>query len=481
MTLEKKLVAFALFACTFMGAVEITIVTTAIPSIVKDLNGFNLSSYIFSVYLLTSAIATTVFGKLSDLYGRKKLLQISIVIFLLGSTLCGLSGSMVFLIISRGIQGLGSGAINTLSMTIIGDVFEVEERAKIQGYNSTVWSIASLAAPVIGGAMLIKLTWHSVFLLNIPVGILSIILIHKFYNASESKNNEKLDVKGLTLISIFIVCLIQAMSSFEKHPFLSVNVLGLLLLSSIILYIFYRVEKNIENPVLPYRLFSKEIFIVMLISFFNSMILIAMDVYNPSFMQSVQGYEPIMSVVPIVPMSIFWVIASFILSKIISRYSTKSILITSLLILAIGLLVLATLKPDSNPLLMMMGCSIVGFGFGGSFNMLLFIVQETLSRDDMGIASGAVMFIRTLGQTLGISAFGLLLNNSVSRYFKEYGMNVDTGSLLANNAIKASDKIQSLFSGYFSIYLACFIIGIVCVVTAFLLPSKKIIGSNYDE
>ena len=136
MNKSKKMIAFAIFACSFMSAVEITIVTTAIPSIVKDLHGFNLASHIFSIYLLTSAVATAVFGKLSDLYGRKKLLQISILIFLIGSILCGMSKTMFMLIVARGVQGIGSGAINTLSMAIIGDIFAVEERAKIQGYNS---------------------------------------------------------------------------------------------------------------------------------------------------------------------------------------------------------------------------------------------------------------------------------------------------------------------------------------------------------
>lgn len=477
MTVEKKLIAFAIFACTFMGAVEITIVTTAIPSIVKDLDGFNLSSYLFSIYLLTSAIATTIFGKLSDLYGRKKLLQLSIIIFLAGSLLCGISRSMIFLILSRGIQGLGSGAINTLSMATIGDVFEVEERAKIQGYNSTVFSIAGLIAPVIGGIMLIKLSWHWIFLINVPIGILSMILIHKSYNAVESRSNEKLDLKGLSILTIFIVFLIQAMSALEKHPFLSFNVSGLLVISIIILIIFAKIEKNVEAPIIPYKLFSKEMFVIMVICFFNSSILIAMDVYNPSFMQSIQGHSPIMSTVPIVPMSLFWVFSSFLLSKVIKKYSTKTILSVSLLVLAIGCFGLTLLRPKSHPLWMGFYAAIIGLGFGGSFNMLLFVVQETVSKENIGIASGAVAFIRTLGQTLGISAFGLILNNVVSDYFKKFNMNIDTSTILTNTSIKKLDIVQSLFIGYNKIYITCFIVGIICVLLAFMLPSSKKLNS----
>lgn len=477
MSLEKKLVALALFACNSMGAIEITIVTTAIPSIVKDLSGFNLSSYVFSIFLLTSAIATTMFGKLSDIYGKKKLLQISIVIFLVGSLLCGLSRSMVFLIISRGIQGLGSGALSTLTMAVIGDVFDVEERAMITGYNSTVWSIASLIAPMLGGLILMRFTWHWIFYINIPVGIVSMILIQKSYKFKESKSSDQLDIKGLTLMTLFVICVIQAMSGFEKHTFFSLNVLGLLVVSIVFLGVFIRVEKTVDSPVLPYKLFSKEIMIIMIITFMNSIVLIAMDVYNPSFMQTVQGHSPLMSTVPIVPLSSFWVMSSFILSRIISKHSTKTILMASLGILAAGVFGLVLLKPSSSPWHMGIASAIIGFGFGGSFNMLLFIVQETLSKEDMGMASGSVMFVRTLGQTLGISAFGLLLNNSIAGYFRNIGIAVNTSTLLSNKSLKTADIIGSQYAGYNNIYIACFVLGVLCVIITAFLPGKKKLNS----
>ncbi|CAK7026568.1 MAG: Multidrug resistance protein 3 [Peptostreptococcus russellii] len=477
MSIEKKLIALALFICNSMGAIEITIVTTAIPSIVKDLSGFNLSSYIFSIFLLTSAIATTVFGKLSDIYGKKKLLQIAIVIFLIGSLLCGLSQSMVFLIISRAIQGLGSGALTTLTMAVIGDVFAVEERAMISGYNSTVWSVASLIAPMLGGLILLRFTWHWVFYINIPVGILSMILIQKAYKFEDTTSSDELDIKGLTVMTIFVVCLLQAMSALENHSFFSLNVIGLFAAAMVFLLLFIKVEKGVKSPVLPYQLFSKEILIIMIITFLNSVVLIAMDVYNPSFMQSVQGHSPLMSTVPIVPLSVAWVLSSFFLSRIISKYSTKSILIASLSVLAAGILGLVSLNPESSPLHMGIASGVIGLGFGGSFNMLLFIVQETLSKEDMGMASGSVMFVRTLGQTIGISMFGLVLNNSVIRYFAKSGKVIDTSTLLSNKSISHLDLVSSQFNGYNNIYLACFILSVACVFIALLLPGKKKLDS----
>lgn len=477
MSLEKKLVALALFMCNSMGAIEITIVTTAIPSIVKDLSGFNLASYVFSIFLLTSAIANTVFGKLSDIYGKKNLLQVSIVIFLIGSLLCGLSKNMHFLIFSRAIQGLGSGALATLTMAVIGDVFDIEERAVISGYNSTVWSIASLIAPLLGGLILLRLSWHWIFYINIPVGLLSIFLIKKSYHFKETKSSDKLDMKGLTFMTLFIVCIIQAMSAMESHSFLSVNVLGLIGLSIVFILIFIRAEKNAEYPVLPYKLFSKEIVIIMIITFFNATILIAMDVYNPSFMQSVQGYAPMMSTVPIVPLSTCWMLSSFLLSRIISRYSTKFILIVSLGLLAVGVFFLTLLTPVTSPVYMALAACVIGLGFGGSFNMLLFIVQETLSKEDMGMASGSVMFVRTLGQTIGISAFGLILNSSIIDYFRNLGIKLDTGTFLSDKSLKAVDIIQSQYHGYNNIYIATFVLALICVLIAFMLPGKKKLDS----
>lgn len=475
MNLDKKLIAFAIYACSFMSAIEITIVTTAIPAIVKDLHGFNLSSYLFSIYLLTSAVSTAIFGKLSDVYGRKKLFQLSIILFLLGSVLCGLSQSMLFLIIARAIQGIGSGAINTLSMATIGDVFEVSERAKIQGYNSTLWSIGSLIAPFISGLMLIKLSWHWIFYINIPIGLLSLFLINRSYTAKDTKKAQKLDSKGLTVLTIFIVCLLQIISMLERKSIFNLDVLFMILVAFTSLVCFIRVEKEADEPVLPFRLFSKEVLIIMLLSFLNSMVLIAMDVYNPSFMQNVGQYSPIMSTITIVPMSAFWVIGSIILSRVISKYSLKHILIVSFAILDLGILGLIFLNANINLYLMVIFSSIVGLGFGGSFNTLLFVVQETLSKDDIGIASGSVMFIRTLGQTIGISFFGALLNSSIMKYFDHSKIKLDTNSILTNKTISTSDKLTSLFIGHNNIFIACFIIGLACVlISMFLQANRKI-------
>ncbi len=189
MNSRKRSIAAALMVAMFLGAVEGTVVTTAIPTIVKDLQGFEIISSVFSVYLLTSAITTPIYGKLSDLYGRKNMLSIGIIIFLIGSFLCGLSQTMYMLIGARAIQGIGAGAIFTVTYTIIGDVFTLEERPKIQGIISSVWGIASLVGPFLGGILIDLLSWHWIFFINLPFGIISVVLIQRNLDEVFEKKN----------------------------------------------------------------------------------------------------------------------------------------------------------------------------------------------------------------------------------------------------------------------------------------------------
>lgn len=474
MNFNKKMLAFALLSCSFMSAIELTIVTTALPSILKDLDGFSYSSYIFSVYLLTSAVATTLFGKLSDIYGRKKLLQISILIFIIGSAMCGLSNSIFMLIAFRFVQGIGSGAINTLTMATIGDVFEVEDRAKIQGYNSTVWSVASLIAPIFGGILLMRLSWHWVFFINVPIGIICMIMIEKNYKKESHRLSTDIDVKGLFLLILAIASTMISMSELEENGVFSYRVLVPLILSFLILKFFSKVEKEAKNPVLPIKLFSPQIALVLIISFLNAMILIAFDVYNPAFVQNVQRQIPVMSFVPMLPMSIAWVFSSFLLSKVISKYSMKTISLVSLFILSIGTFGLFLLKKDSPLIIMGVSSAIVGFGFGGCFNIMLFIVQETLSKDDIGIASGAVMFVRTVGETLGVSLFGLITNTSIASYFYSKDIYIDTSTVLNNTAVDKNMVVDAIYGGYNHVYLACLFISIICVFLSIFISNKKL-------
>ena len=230
MDYRKRNILIALMVAMFLGAVEGTVVTTAIPTIVKDLQGFEIISLVFSVYLLTSAISTPIYGKLSDLYGRKNILSIGIIIFLVGSCLCGVSQTMYMLIGARAIQGVGAGAIFTVTYTIVGDVFNLEERPKVQGLIGTVWGIASLAGPFLGGVLIDMLSWHWIFFINLPFGILSVILIQRNLDETFEKKKHKIDFAGIITLSaamiIFLNIFLSAENiSFNRNIFIVISVL----------------------------------------------------------------------------------------------------------------------------------------------------------------------------------------------------------------------------------------------------------------
>jgi len=229
----------------FLAAVEGTIVTLATPTIVKDLQGFELISLVFSVYLLTSAISTPIYGKLADLYGRKNILSIGILIFLAGSFLCGLAQSMVMLIAFRAIQGLGAGAIFTVSYTIIGDIFTLEERSKIQGGLSTVWGIAALAGPFLGGFLIDIFSWHWIFFINIPFGLLAVILLQVSLKETFEKKKHHIDYAGTITLSLAMVVFLSIFlfnQNSDSNRYLSVAVLAVITI--LLLLAFNKIEKK---------------------------------------------------------------------------------------------------------------------------------------------------------------------------------------------------------------------------------------------
>ena len=282
---KKRNIVIALMVAMFLGAIEGTVVTTAIPTIVKDLQGFEIISLVFSVYLLTSAISTPIYGKLSDLYGRKNVLSIGIIIFLIGSFLCGLSQTMYMLIVFRAIQGIGAGAIFTVTYTIVGDVFTMEERPKIQGTIGTVWGIASLAGPFLGGILIDTLSWHWIFFINIPFGILSIILIQKNLKENFKKTKHKIDYAGIITLSVAMIIFLNIFVSIESISFNhNIFIVISLVITIILLWVFYKIERKAKEPIIPFDIFTKTNTIVNLVSFLASAVLIGADVYLPIYM-----------------------------------------------------------------------------------------------------------------------------------------------------------------------------------------------------
>lgn len=473
---RKKNILIALMVAMFLGAVEGTVVTTAIPTIVKDLQGFEIISSVFSVYLLTSAISTPIYGKLSDLYGRKNILSIGIIIFLTGSFLCGLSQNMYMLIGSRAIQGIGAGAIFTVTYTIVGDVFSLEERPKIQGTIGTVWGIASLAGPFLGGILIDILSWHWVFFINLPFGIVSIILLQRNLDETFEKKKHKIDFAGIITLSasmiIFLNIFLSAGSiSFYRNIFIIISIVVTIML----LVIFYKIERKAKEPIIPFDIFTKASIIVNLISFFASATLIGVDVYLTIYIQNVLGFSAKVSGLALAPMSVSWLIASFALGKTMMRYGGKAVLIISNTVLLISAILLPTLGVNSSLLVVLIYVFIMGFGFGGAFTTLTIVVQESVEYNKRGAAMATNSLLRTLGQTIGVSVFGSIFNLYIVKYFIQLGISgVDPSNLYkasANNPAVNIEQIKlSLNSSLHILYIIFIGISIFSLVLSIIMP-----------
>ncbi|WP_160685943.1 MDR family MFS transporter [Clostridium sp. C2-6-12] len=471
MNIKKKNIVIALMVSMFLGAIEGTVVTTAIPTIVKDLQGFQLISLVFSVYLLASAISTPIYGKLSDLYGRKKMLSIGIVIFLVGSFLCGASQNMYMLIIFRIIQGLGAGSIFTIPYTIVGDVFTLEERPKVQGMIGTVWGVASLAGPFLGGILIDILSWHWIFFINIPFGIISIILLEKNLEEDFERKKHKIDYAGIIILSIAMIIFLNIFNEQQN----SNNIFNIIsvFITIILLFVFYKIERKAEEPIIPFDIFTRTSIIINLISFLVAIILIGVNVYVPIYMQNVLGFSAKASGLSMAPMSVTWLIASVVLGKCILKYGGKVVTLIASFILFVGVILLITLNLNSSLVLVLAVVSIIGFGLGGVLSILTIIIQESVGYDKRGVATATNSLVKTIGETIGISLFGGIFNLYIAKYFIDRGINgVDSSSLY--NSILTSEQIKlSINSSLHTLFILFVIIAIPSVILSIVIPKEK--------
>ncbi|MEL7565786.1 MAG: MDR family MFS transporter [Dehalobacterium sp.] len=478
MEVKKRNIVIAIMVAMFLGAVEGTVVTTAMPTIVRELHGFPLMSWVFSIYLLASAVSTPIYGKLADLYGRKNTLSVGIIIFLGGSILCGLSGNMVHLIIFRGLQGLGAGAIFTVTYTIIGDIFQIGERAKVQGWLGTVWGIASLAGPFLGGFLIDYLSWHWIFFINVPFGILSLIILQRSLDEGIERKKHQIDFLGIGVLSLAIMALLIGVlwlgNSQEKNMLFAY----ISLISAVILtVILYFVERIAKEPVIPLGIITRNNIVVNVISFLVSAVLIGADVYLPVYIQNVLGHKATLSGLAMAPMSISWLMASVLLAKAIPRYGERLVTEFSTFIILVSCLLLPVLGLHSSLLMVVIFVFIMGIGFGGSFTTLTIVVQESVGYRQRGAATAFNSLIRTLGQTIGVSIFGTVFNLKIVQYFDHLGIrDIDPANLYTQANTRTGTNLdmvkEALNFSLHQVFFALIVLSVLSLIFSFSLSSR---------
>ncbi len=396
----------------FIAALEATVVGTAMPTVIASLGGLNHYSWVFSAYLVTSTVTVPVWGKLSDLYGRRLLYQIGIGIFLLGTLLSGFSETMTQLIIFRAIQGLGAGALIPLGMTIIGDIFTLEERAKMQAYFSGVWGISSVIGPVIGGFITDQISWRWVFFVNLPIGIIAALIMGFSLKEPKIQTRPKIDYAGATLlmaaISLLMLAMVEGGGNIEAL-FTPFNLL-LLGVSIILLLLFALVEKRAADPIIPFELFrNRTISVSVGAGFLAGVAMFGAISFIPLFAQGALGATATEAGSLLTPLMLSWITMSIVGGRILLKTGFRPITIIGFAIMTVGFVFLSLFQRDTPRIWLYVDLILIGMGLGLTMLTLLIAVQQAVERTKLGVATSLNQFSRAIGGAFGVAVMGAVL------------------------------------------------------------------------
>lgn len=399
----------ALLLGMLLAALDQTIVSTALPTIVSELGGMEHLSWVVTAYMLASTAATPLWGKLGDQYGRKRLFQIAIVIFLVGSALCGAAQDMAQLIGFRALQGLGGGGLMVLSMAIVGDIVPPRERGRYQGLFGAVFGATSVLGPLLGGLFTQHLSWRWVFYVNLPIGVVALAVIATALHIPRRATPRVIDYLGTALIASVATCLVLVASlGGTTWAWGSVQIVGLALLGVVLAALFVSVERRAAEPVLPLKLFRIRTFTLSaVISFIVGFAMFGAMTYLPTFLQVVQGVSPTVSGVHMLPMVLGMLLSSTGSGQVVSRTGRWKVFpVVGTGVTAVGLLLLHRLDEGSSTAEMSAYFFVFGLGLGLVMQVLVLIVQNAVSYEDLGVATSGATFFRSIGASFGVAIFG---------------------------------------------------------------------------
>jgi EmrB/QacA subfamily drug resistance transporter len=407
----------ALLLGMLLAALDQTIVSTALPTIVSDLGGMEHLSWVVTAYLLASTAATPLWGKLGDQYGRKKLFQTAIVIFLVGSALCGMARNMPELIVFRAVQGLGGGGLMVLSMAIVGDLVSPRDRGRYQGLFGAVFGATSVLGPLLGGVFTEHLSWRWVFYVNLPLGLVALGVIAAVLHIPRRSTRHVIDYLGTLLIAGVATCLVLVASlGGTTWGWGSGQIIGLAVLGVLLAVAFVAVERRAAEPVLPLKLFRVRTFVLSaVISFVVGFAMFGAMTYLPTFLQVVQGVSPTLSGVHMLPMVAGLLLSSTVSGQIVSRTGRWKVFpIAGTAVTTIGLLLLHRLDEHSSTAQMSAFFFVFGLGLGLVMQVLVLIVQNAVPYEDLGVATSGATFFRSIGASFGVAVFGTIFAGRLS-------------------------------------------------------------------
>ncbi len=405
------LIFTALMLAMGLAMLDQTIVSTALPTIVGDLGGLEHLSWVVTAYLLTSTVVTPIYGKLGDMFGRKIVLQVAIVLFIIGSALCGISQNMTELIVFRALQGIGGGGLMVVTMAVIADVVPPRQRGKYQGMFGAVFGVATVVGPLLGGFFVDNLSWHWIFYVNIPLAAIALTIIAVAFHAPAERVRRKIDYLGAFLLAITLTATVLFASlGGNTYDWGSPEIIAMIVIAIISLFAFIWAESRAAEPILPLKLFHNSVFsVTSAIGFIIGLALFGAVTFLPIYLQVVKGISPTSSGLQLVPMMGGLLVASIISGVLISRmgrYRIFPIIGSACVVVAMALL--SQLGIDTARWVVTLEMIVLGVGLGLIMQVLILVAQNSVEPADIGVATAGSTLFRQVGGSIGLAAFGAL-------------------------------------------------------------------------
>jgi EmrB/QacA subfamily drug resistance transporter len=397
---------------TGLVAIDGTIIATAVPSIVQNIGGAAAFPWLFSVYLLVQAVSVPVYSKLADTVGRKPVILIGIGLFLLGSILCGFAWSMPSLIAFRVVQGLGAGAVAPMAITIAGDIYTVQERAKAQGYLASVWGIASVVGPTLGGVFSQFVSWRWIFYVNVPLSILAAVMIIRSLHENIEKTRHRVDYLGATLVTVGLTAIILAvLEGGVAWPWDAPVSIGAFVVGGLMLLAFVLVETRAAEPVLPLWVFSRRLLAsTSFVELGVGAIVIGLSAYVPTYLEGALGVPPIVAGLALAALTVGWPLAAAVSGRFYLRIGFRNTVLIGLAFAIVGSLSLALTAHAPSVAVVAVSCFVIGLGMGLIAVPALVAAQSSVEWNERGVVTGAQLFSRSIGSAVGVAIFGAIAN-----------------------------------------------------------------------
>jgi EmrB/QacA subfamily drug resistance transporter len=444
---------------TALVAIDATVIATAVPSVVAELGGFAEFPWLFSIYLLAQAVTVPVYGKLADVFGRKPVMLVGIGLFLVGSILCGFAWSMGALIAFRAVQGLGAGAVQPMSMTIVGDLYSLQERAKVQGYIASVWGISSVVGPTLGGVFSEYVSWRWIFFVNIPLCLIAAATIGLRFHERLERRRPRIDYAGAGVLTVALTLLILGLlEGGQAWAWGSPQGIAVLAAGAVLLGVFVLIERRAADPVVPLRLLRNRLLVTTsLVAACVGAILLGLTSYVPTFVQVVLGTGPLVAGFALAALTLGWPLSASQSGRLYLRIGFRATALIGAGVIGLGSGLLLLLDASTSVLQVGATSFVIGLGMGFAAAPTLIAAQSAVQWQERGVVTGTNMFFRSAGSAVGVAVFGAIVNATLG------------GSDLASDRVAP----EALTTAVHHVFLGTAVLAVVMLGAVLLMPRDR--------